>query len=397
MISADILRKKVLDKAIRGELVDNNPNEKAVDVKEIKDNVPFEVPDNWKWVKLENVCRLNNGIKMSNYKSLPYLEVAYLRNKKEPVYKKSGVIANNLDLAILVDGENSGEVFLIKEEGFLGSTLKLLEISNNCNYKYVKKFLKYYQDILKNNKTGSAIPHLDKKRFKKLLIPLPPLEEQKRIVAKIEELFKLMDIKEKNDIKLNSYKEKLKGKVLNEAIRGKLVEQDSNEQPIDIEDIKDNVPFVIPSNWKWVRFSSILKVTSGNFLSKSEKKNIGEYPIYGGNGITGYYKDYNVSEKTIIIGRVGYYCGNIHLTSQKAWITDNALIASFLISEYNVEYMFYILNYIGLRENKNSTAQPVISANKIKNILIPLPPLREQKRIVSKIEQLFNFIDKLEC
>ena len=117
MISADILRKKVLDKAIRGELVDNNPNEKAVDVKEIKDNVPFEVPDNWKWVKLENVCRLNNGIKMSNYKSLPYLEVAYLRNKKEPVYKKSGVIANNLDLAIFVDGENSRS-FLIKEEGF---------------------------------------------------------------------------------------------------------------------------------------------------------------------------------------------------------------------------------------------------------------------------------------
>jgi type I restriction enzyme S subunit len=395
MISADILRKKVLDKAIRGELVDNNPNEKAVDVKEIKDNVPFVIPSNWKWVRFSSILKVTSG---------NFLSKSEKKNIGEyPIYGGNGITGyykdyNVSEKTIIIGrvGYYCGNIHLTSQKAWITDNALIASfLISEYNVEYMFYILNYIG--LRENKNSTAQPVISANKIKNILIPLPPLEEQKRIVAKIEELFKLMDIKEKNDIKLNSYKEKLKGKVLNEAIRGKLVEQDSNEQPIDIEDIKDNVPFVIPSNWKWVRFSSILKVTSGNFLSKSEKKNIGEYPIYGGNGITGYYKDYNVSEKTIIIGRVGYYCGNIHLTSQKAWITDNALIASFLISEYNVEYMFYILNYIGLRENKNSTAQPVISANKIKNILIPLPPLREQKRIVSKIEQLFNFIDKLEC
>lgn len=151
-----------------------------------------ELPENWAEITLETLCRLDNGSKEFR-ENLPLLDVKYLRGKKEAEYIDSGVFLNGGQYVILVDGENSGEVFRIHEKGYMGSTFKRLLCSDERLLDYLLYILKFNQKKFRENKKGSAIPHLDKKLFKELLVPLPPLAEQGRIVAKIEELFTEID------------------------------------------------------------------------------------------------------------------------------------------------------------------------------------------------------------
>ncbi len=162
-----------------------------------------------------------------------------------------------------------------------------------------------------------------------------------------------------------------------------------------LKDIEDEIPFEIPESWCWCRLGAILSIKSGDLLKVGENQT-GEYPIYGGNGINGYYSNYNVEVNTIIIGRVGFYCGSIHVTKNKAWVTDNAFITSFNSKLIQVDFLTYLLKKLDLRTKSNSTAQPVVSGRGIYPILIPLPPLSEQQRIVSAIEKSFEQIDIIE-
>ena len=129
----------------------------------------------------------------------PYLDVVFLRGKTEGSYKENGkYIPKNTHL-ILVDGENSGEIFTTTIEGYQGSTLKILNISQEVNEQFIFYILRKEQKLFKESKTGSAIPHLNKKIFKELIIFLPPLAEQCRIVKKIETYFAAFD-KIKNEL-----------------------------------------------------------------------------------------------------------------------------------------------------------------------------------------------------
>ena len=173
---------------------------------------------------------------------------------------------------------------------------------------------------------------------------------------------------------------------------GRHYEQFADGSLIDIE---DEIPFEIPENWCWCRLGSLISIKSGDFVKVGDNQ-VGEYPIYGGNGINGYTLNYNINEKTIIIGRVGFYCGSIHLTAGKAWITDNAFITNFDSNILDIKYLYHLLCKLDLRSRSNSTAQPVVSGRSIYPLLISLPPLSEQKRIVSAIEKAFEQIDIIE-
>lgn len=121
----------------------------------------------------------------------------------------------------------------------------------------------------------------------------------------------------------------------------------------------------------------------------------GEYPVYGGNGITGYHSKFNVNKPTLVIGRVGFYCGSTHITEKYAWVTDNAFVTTFNEENIDINWLKMMLDSAELRKKSNSTAQPVISGKTIYPILIPLPPLAEQYRIVEKIEEIIPFITTL--
>ncbi|WP_110522234.1 restriction endonuclease subunit S [Helicobacter cinaedi] len=153
---------------------------------------PFTIPNSWAWVKLGDICEIISGeIIDLQEENLPLLDVKYLRSKGDKKLANSGNFANANDRLILMDGENSGEIFITKEKGFLGSTLKKLEFSSLSQVEFMDFMLLCYKDFFKGNKKGAAIPHLDRKLFANLLIPLPPLQEQNEITQTLDTLFTL--------------------------------------------------------------------------------------------------------------------------------------------------------------------------------------------------------------
>ena len=188
---ASILLKKIKEEKV--ELLKQGKIKKEKELPPIKaDEVPYELPKSWQWVRLGEVCEIFKRAK-SDKINLPLMDVKYLRTKQNPQIYTSGIVVYKDELIILVDGENSGEVFTVFEQGVLGSTLNILDINQNINKKYILFILFYFKDMFRKSKKGAAIPHLDKNLFKNLLIPLPPLEEQERIVAKIEEIKEIID------------------------------------------------------------------------------------------------------------------------------------------------------------------------------------------------------------
>ena len=159
---------------------------------------------------------------------------------------------------------------------------------------------------------------------------------------------------------------------------------------------KEEIPYELPEGWEFVRLGSIIKISSGDGLTSANMDKSGTIPVYGGNGITGYHSKFNVEKREIVIGRVGYYCGSIHLSEDKAWVTDNAFVTRF--SEINIfrDFLVWLLKGTNLKEDENATAQPVISGRKVYPIIVGLPPLEEQKVIVEKVNALMGLSDALE-
>lgn len=272
------------------------------------------------------ICWLDD-IKATSDEKLPYLDAKTLRGKSDKNYITSGKVIESGTKIILVDGENSGEVFVVPFRGYMGSTFKILGASKNIHIDYLNIVLDFYRDIFKGNKIGAAIPHLNKTLFKSLLIGLPPLKEQKRIVTEAERYKPLIaeyDKLEQQKSKLDSeIYDRLKKSILQYAIQGKLVPQDENDEPasellkriraekkeqlgkkyvdsyiykgddncyyehIDGKevDITEEIPFDLPYGWEWKRLNDLFFVTKlagfeyTNYFTKSAISRNNSVPI----------------------------------------------------------------------------------------------------------------------
>ena len=147
--------------------------------------LPFDFPSSWSIARLNAVCQLTDGLKTTG--KLCLLDAKYLRGKSSETIVEQGKLVCKGDNIILVDGENSGEVFNVPQDGYMGSTFKQLWINSSMYKPYVLAFIQFYKETLRNSKKGAAIPHLNKELFYGLIIGIPPLQEQRRIVHKIEE------------------------------------------------------------------------------------------------------------------------------------------------------------------------------------------------------------------
>ena len=195
------VKSKILDLAIHGKLVPQDPNdEPAIELlKRINpdftpcDNGHSEkLPKNWTWAKGINIFLPIDGEKQGGIERIN-LDVKFLRGEREAKTLISGKFVAANSLLILVDGENSGEVFRSPIDGYQGSTFKQLRINEYMNEEYVLQVINLHRKILRESKVGSAIPHLNKKLFKAIEVPIPPYHQQKRIVEAINIMFKHLD------------------------------------------------------------------------------------------------------------------------------------------------------------------------------------------------------------
>ena len=195
-------KNKILDLAIHGKLVPQDPNdEPAIELlKRINpdftpcDNGHYtQLPEGWQIAFMQTLCNLTDGEKQSGIERIN-LDVKFLRGERDAKTLTFGKFVAANSLLILVDGENSGEVFRTPIDGYQGSTFKQLLISGNMNEEYVLQVINLHRKVLRESKVGSAIPHLNKKLFKAIEVPIPPYKEQQRIIKAITKAFMSLDL-----------------------------------------------------------------------------------------------------------------------------------------------------------------------------------------------------------
>ena len=233
---------------------------------------------------------------------------------------------------------------------------------------YYTQSNKYFSDV-KTESTGATRKRISRKNLENIKIPVPPLAEQKRIVKTLDEKFAKID--------------KLKT-----AAETNL----KNAREFFITELKN---ILGNSVWDRMKLSDLLKLKSGDYLNSKDIVD-GKYPVYGGNGIIAYHNDYNINGNNVIIGRVGALCGNVRFITEPIWLTDNAFKIMFLKDCFDYSFITYLLNFLNLRSYARQAAQPVISNSSLKDVLLPLPPLSEQKRIVAHLDKLSEKVKRLE-
>lgn len=218
---------------------------------------------------------------------------------------------------------------------------------------------------------------LSQAAFKETRIPLPPLPEQQRIVAYLDASCAAIDAAVATKRRQIGTLIALRSAILREAVMGGVDPRTQCRDP--------TIPGYTntPVHWRRGQLRYEIEIGSGDFASDKIVDD-GEFAIYGGNGVMDRTDRFNVDGDTVVIGRVGAYCGNAHYVHGKAWVSDNALIVK---SRHAAQYLCHLFNALNFNAQANNTAQPVITGTKIKGTVVAIPPLTEQKAICIHLDQ----------
>ena len=451
------------------------------EIRDISDEIPFEIPDSWEWVHLDNIAISDLGKTLDKAKNTgnfqPYLcsiNVYWngidLSKVKEARFEDSELpkyLLKKGDLLICEGGEVGRCCVWDKDiPMYYQNALHRVRFYGNINPHYFKCLMELYKGIgiIEAHSKGVTIKHLVQKALNSIYFPLPPLSEQHRIVSKIEELLPYIEKYGKAEEHLTTlnttFSEALKKSILQEAVQGKLVPQNSDDEPASVlleriraekqklikagkikkskhesviitrdkipyeivdgkeRCIADEVPFEIPESWCWCRLSSLAtKITDGTHHSPPNTER-GEYKYITAKNI----KNTGVSLSNItyvskeihkeIFSRCNPEYGDVLLIKDGATtgvVTVNNIEEPFsLLSSVALIkcpqyvdswYLVYVLRsdlfYKNIRSQMKGTGITRVTLKQIEPLFIPMPPLEEQKRIVSQIEKIMPYINTI--
>lgn len=486
-MNAQDLKNSILQLAIQGKLVEQREEEgnaselikqikeekeKLIKEKKIKkekplteiteDEIPFDIPESWEWVKLEQLATITGGyafkstnyteqgvrvIRISDFNERGFVDNKIVRHPYDDSLEMFLLEKNNI-LLCMTGGTVGKNLFVkeIDEPMITNQRVATIKISHGLLPEYINYIIlsSIIQNIIRISK-NSTNDNISMDTIKRFPIPLPPLEEQKRIVAKIEELMPYVD---KYDVayskveELNKkFPEDMQKSILQYAIQGKLVEQ--KEEDGTAEDLykqiqeekkklikegkikktkalpeitEDEIPFDIPENWKWVRFGEMVNFNMGKTPPRSEPKYWKD--DYNWVAIADMVSDGYVVETKEKISEIalkekfkmslvpkGTLLMSFKLTVGKVSVLDiDAVHNEAIISIYPYadldksirNYLFVMLPLLSTYgESKSAIKGKTLNSTSLNNLLIPLPPLAEQKRIVEKIEEMLPHTKQL--
>ena len=447
------LRQKILDLAIRGKLVPQDPNDEPASVllerikaekgrlikegkikkskKSVKtsdtphyENVPFEVPSSWVWCRLEDIAYVASGSTPDKTcfveNGVPYIKMYNLRNQKidfayHPQYITEEVHNGKLqrsrtevgDLIMNIVGPPLGKLAIIpttlpqanfNQAAVLIRPYKFKEVLVS----YLKVYLEEMSEINSIATRGSAGQvNISLTQSQNMRIPIPPLNEVRRIIEEVSKYDILIDSLKQNITDIQNLIAYTKSKILDLAIHGKLVPQDPNDEPA-IELLKrinpdftpcDNGHYTqLPEGWAICKMKQITSITNGKSQKNVETLN-GIYPIYGSGGVIGRANQYLCIAGSTIIGRKGTI-NNPIFVEEHFWNVDTAfgLKANDAILD---KYLYYFCLSFDFSKLDKSTAMPSLTKTSIGNVLIPIPPYKEQERIVAKIDMVLDTMNEI--
>lgn len=400
--------------------------------------MPFEVPESWEWAIISDISTsiqygyTGKAISEGKYKmlritdiqnnsvdwaSVPFVEIEDNKAKDYLLFDSNILFART--------GATVGKSFLIEnldEKSVFASYLIRINTSNNINARYLNHFLDsdfYWKQIMERS-IGTGQPNVNGTILGELKIPIPPYVEQQRIVNEIQNQYKWISIIDESKQVLDELIQHSKSKILDLAIRGKLVPQDPNDEPASIllEQIRKEqklpkktadkfpYPFEIPNGWKWCKFSDLYLLISGRDLEKDEFNDTesGIPYLIGASSFNNNQFEINrwtntpkvVSGKGDLLitckGTVGDLIvndiGDVHIARQFMAIRSTG------ITELKFTEYFFQYSISAIKESAKGVI-PGIARKDILDIIIPLPPLSEQKRIISQIEKIFALLDMI--
>ena len=447
------LRQKILDLAIHGKLVPQDPNDEPASVllERIRDekerlikegkikrpkktkttsdkpHYPYELPEGWCWTTLGEICCIKGGKRIPRGMTFAKGKTAhvYIRvtDMKDNTIKLSDLkyiddyvyehiknyTINASDLYLTIAG-TIGSVGIVPNEvdgmNLTENAAKLTQIGCIKEYLLYALLSTIAQEHFISRFHQVAQPKLSIETASKTPIAMPPIGEQNRIVKEIKRYLAAIKIIEEGQTDLETTISQAKSKILDLAIHGKLVPQDPTDEPAakllkrinpKAEIACDNGHYQkLPEGWCRIPLLSLCNCYQPQTIPISQLDENGEYPVYGANGIIGRYNQYNHKEEEILLTCRGATCGEVNKSQPYSWVNGNAMIVHPLydIDNYFLYYLSHTFkNHQGLI---SGTAQPQITRANLGKILICLPPLDEQHRIVAKIEEIFAQLDAIE-
>ena len=461
----------------RGE--DNSYYEKLLatgEVKCIDDEIPFEIPATWNWVRLSNITSiLGDGIHGTpeydatgtvyfingNNLSNGSIEIkADTKKVSEQEAEKHKRLLNSTTVLVSINGTLGNVAFYNGENVILGKSACYFNLMGNIDKQYIKHILEteYFTEYAKNVATGSTIKNVPLAGMRNFLIPVPPINEQHRIILGMVRLSHSIDCyndaQTKLDLLNNVLNEKLKKSVLQEAIQGKLVPQIAEEGTAQelleqikteklklvkegklkksalndsvifrgddnkywekstecMESIDDNIPFEIPSTWCWVRHNQLFEISGGSqppksqFVDNPKSGYIRLYQIrdYGSNPMPVYIPKEKANKITkegdILLARYGGSLGKVFWAKDGAYNVAMAKVIPLFDSEFvNKQYLFLFYQssiYQYLVKDHSRSAQAGFNKDDLTDLFFPLPPLEEQSRIVEKYKSVTSIMSR---